>query len=223
MSLKYVRFRLDHPIFRETLRRVPETELHWVRNVPREAGSKLLVWVDTGDIDAFRDAVAADDTIGEIVRTVDVAGRYLCEVELSEVGSDVDLYTVLLETGSVVQDATVTRDGWDCHFGFADQQALTSFFDAARDFGIEYRIDRVYEPRDGDGMADELTDAQREAVRTAMDIGYFAVPRENGLQELGSELGISDSAASERLRRGIRSLISKATAGEVETGSHDVG
>jgi predicted DNA binding protein len=221
MSMMSVRFRLDHPIFRETLRAVPETELHWVRNVPRETGSKLLVWVDTDDIEAFRDAGAADETIAEILRTIDVAGRYLCEVELSQAGSDVDLYSVLLETGSVVQDATVTEDGWDCHFGFADQRALSSFFDAAHDFGFEYRIDRVYEPRDGDVMEDELTAAQREALRTAMDIGYFDVPRENGLQELGSELGISDSAASERLRRGLRSLIARATAGQMDAGTHD--
>lgn len=221
MSMTYVRFRLDHPIFRETLRAVPDTELQWVRNVPRESGSKLLVWVDTDDIDAFRDAVAADETIDEIVRTVDVAGRYLCDVELSEAGSDVDLYTVLLDTGSVVQKATVTADGWDCHFGFADQRALSSFFEAAHDFGIEYRIDRVYEPRDGNVLEDELTDAQRKALRTAMAIGYFDVPRENGLQELGSELGISDSAASERLRRGIRSLIPTAIAGQMDIESPD--
>ena len=223
MSMTYVRFRLDHPIFRETLRRVPGTELHWVRNVPQESGSKLLVWVDTDDIHAFRDGVTVDETIDEIVRNVDVGGRFLCEVELSEVGSDVDLYLVLLETGGVVQDATVTRDGWDCHFGFADQGALSSFFDAVHDFGIEYGIDRVYTPRNGDGVGDELTDAQREALRMAMDIGYFDIPRENGLEELGSELGISDSAASERLRRGIRSLVPKATAGEVETRSQDDG
>lgn len=223
MSMTYVRFRLEHPIFRETLRRVPDTELHWVRTVPGESGSRLLLWVETDDMDAFRDAVAADETIDEIVRTVAVSGRHLCEFELSEVGADVDLYTVLLETGSVVQYATVTQDGWEGHFGFADQQALSSFFDAAQDFGIEYRVDRVYTPRDGDAMADELTDAQREALRTAMDIGYFDIPRENGLEELGSALGISDSAASERLRRGIRSLIPKATAGQMDIESHDDG
>lgn len=203
----YVRFRLDHPIFRAAVQTVPETELYWVRNVPRNSGSTLLVWVDTDDVGAFRDAIEADPTIARIVTEEAVDGRTLCEVELSEEGSAVDLYSVLLDTGSMVQEATVRAEGWDCHFGFADREALAEFFDTARDLDIDYSIERVYEPRDVGGVASGVTDAQREALLTAKDIGYFDVPRKRGLEALGAELGISDSAASERLRRGIRSLV----------------
>ncbi|MFW5918741.1 MAG: helix-turn-helix domain-containing protein [Halanaeroarchaeum sp.] len=215
----YVRFRLDHPIFRETVDAVPETTLHWVRNVPRDAGSTLLVWVDTDDVAAFREAIGADPTIARIVTEEAVDDRTLCEVELSETGSSVDLYSVLLETGSMVQEATVRAEGWDCQFGFSDREALAEFFDTARDLDIDYSIERVYEPRDADGVATGLTDAQREALVTAKEIGYFDVPRERGLEALGEELGISDSAASERLRRGISSLVDTVVTGQVDTRS----
>lgn len=52
-----------------------------------------------------------------------------------------------------------------------------------------------------------LTDRQREALRTALETGYFSVPRQTSLDALSDRLGISDAAASQRLRRGVESLL----------------
>lgn len=217
MSMVYVRFRLDHPIFRETMRQVPEATLQWVRNVPTPDGSELLFWATVDDIDAFRQAVAADPTVEELSRAIPVDDRYLCQVELTESGTDTDLYPILLDTGSVVRDATVTADGWDCHFGFADATALSRFFETARERGIDYEIDRVYEPRRSEETDTGLTDAQREALVTALELGYFEVPRANGLETVGEELDISDTAVSERIRRGTRSLITNVVIEAIDT------
>ncbi|UWG46835.1 Transcriptional regulator, contains HTH domain [Halanaeroarchaeum sp. HSR-CO] len=217
MSMVYVRFRLDHPIFRETLRQVPEAELQWVRNTPTSTGSRLLFWASVEDGDAFRRAVADDPTVEEVVRTIPVDDRYLCQVELTESGTDTDLYPILLDTASVVRDATVTVDGWDCHFGFADSAAIARFFDTAREQGIDFEIDRVYEPRRSDDFDTGLTAAQREALVTALELGYFEVPRTEGLETLGEKLDISDTAASERIRRGTRSLITNVVLPDIES------
>jgi hypothetical protein len=57
-----------------------------------------------------------------------------------------------------------------------------------------------------------LTGAQREAIRVAADRGYFKVPREVSLKEIAEQLGVSEQAVSQRLRRGLGNLV----AGSVE-------
>jgi predicted DNA binding protein len=42
----------------------------------------------------------------------------------------------------------------------------------------------------------------------AFERGHFPVPRETSLADLGEEIGVSDTAVSERLRRGIATLLS---------------
>ncbi|MUV89266.1 hypothetical protein GJ629_04600 [Halapricum sp. CBA1109] len=44
-------------------------------------------------------------------------------------------------------------------------------------------------------------------LQLAVRRGYFTIPREVTLSELAAELDLSSQAASERLRRGIRTLV----------------
>ncbi|MFC4358076.1 helix-turn-helix domain-containing protein [Halobium salinum] len=55
---------------------------------------------------------------------------------------------------------------------------------------------------------DKLTRAQAETLALAIDAGYFEVPRKASLSDLATQLGISDSAVSQRLRRGLSALLS---------------
>lgn len=119
------------------------------------------------------------------------------------------LYPLLIETASSVERATATTDGWFCRIGFPDKSALTQFFSACRERDIEYDIERVVERTDLENEAFGLTDAQREALVTAFECGFFAVPRKCTLEELGDELDISDTAVSMRLRRGIQTLLER--------------
>lgn len=51
-----------------------------------------------------------------------------------------------------------------------------------------------------------VTPRQEEAIRTAFEMGYYAVPREADAAAVAAELRISKSAFLERLRRGQRAL-----------------
>ncbi|SFL50044.1 Predicted DNA binding protein, contains HTH domain [Halogranum rubrum] len=55
----------------------------------------------------------------------------------------------------------------------------------------------------------DVTPAQEDAIRTALSMGYFSVPREATASEVASELGISKSAFLERLRRGQSGLMTQ--------------
>lgn len=53
----------------------------------------------------------------------------------------------------------------------------------------------------------DVTPAQTDALRTALSMGYFEVPRRTTATEVAEELGISKSAFLERLRRGQAGLL----------------
>ncbi|UPV74234.1 helix-turn-helix domain-containing protein [Halorussus limi] len=55
----------------------------------------------------------------------------------------------------------------------------------------------------------DVTPAQEAALRTSMEMGYFAVPRGATAAEVADELGISKSAFLERLRRGQATLFAQ--------------
>ncbi|WP_135830139.1 helix-turn-helix domain-containing protein [Halorussus halobius] len=55
----------------------------------------------------------------------------------------------------------------------------------------------------------DLTPAQEAALRVALELGYFSVPRESTASEVAAELGISKSAFLERLRRGQATLFAQ--------------
>ncbi|WP_128223968.1 helix-turn-helix domain-containing protein [Halobacteriaceae archaeon SHR40] len=45
----------------------------------------------------------------------------------------------------------------------------------------------------------QITDKQREAIETALEKGYYENPRQASLSDLAEELGVTDSAVSQRL------------------------
>jgi hypothetical protein len=52
-----------------------------------------------------------------------------------------------------------------------------------------------------------MTDAQREALLTAHEMGYYEVPRATSLEAVAAELGVTAPSLSERLRRANANLV----------------
>lgn len=106
---------------------------------------------------------------------------------------------------------------WSFTLRFRDHADLTRFhqFYQAHDFPIH--IDRVYAPDESSrteyGFG--LTPEQRETLTLAVEKGYFSVPRETKLDEIAEELGITRQAASERVRRGVETVLRKSLVGLV--------
>lgn len=51
------------------------------------------------------------------------------------------------------------------------------------------------------------TDEQQETLLTALELGYFEIPRETSLEEVANVMNISTDAVSEQLRRGQANLV----------------
>lgn len=212
MTMTFVEFRLDYPFLREALQRVPEMEIEWVRNVAGDNGREMLFWAHGDDFNAFDAAIEADSTVRLVDSTAVGDDRIYRVVLVDRAGeSAAELYPILIETASFIQSATATHEGWYCRFGFPDRSALDHFFRACRERGIEHEIDRLVEGRGHDARDANagLTDAQYQALIAAIEGGFFDVPRQCTLDELGDRLGISDTAASMRLRRGMKTLVER--------------
>ncbi|MFB6305063.1 MAG: helix-turn-helix domain-containing protein [Haloferacaceae archaeon] len=110
------------------------------------------------------------------------------------------------------------RERWT--LGFDDPaaaDATLAALDRTHEFAVE---DRTAEPFDvlhhGEAAAAlldgcrRLTAAERDAVATAHERGYFETPRETTLASLGDALGVSDAAVSKALRRAERKLLGPA-------------
>lgn len=203
-----VEFTLDHPILRDTLERVPDVELTWERSDPLEDRIRVLLWADGGDFDAFEDALEADSTVSTPLQVVEVGDRRLYQLDLIGEGHETSIYPILIEEGGVIHDLTATHDGWEFRVAFPNQGSFQRFYEFCRDHRITMDVHRSYERRvDSTDPIPELTDAQQEALVTAIECGYFEIPRGSSLAELATRLGISENAASERIRRGVKRLI----------------
>ncbi|MFQ3294296.1 MAG: hypothetical protein ACI9EZ_001669 [Halobacteriales archaeon] len=99
-------------------------------------------------------------------------------------------------------------DVWDLELRFPSHAALNEFTTHCEEAGIPLAMTRIYNPTEADvGPLYGLTDPQREAIRLAVRRGYYDIPRECSTQELADELGVSDQAVMERLRRAIVAIV----------------
>ncbi|ADD04219.1 HTH-10 family transcription regulator [Natrialba magadii ATCC 43099] len=117
------------------------------------------------------------------------------------------------ESDVLVTNATGTAEQWTFRLRFPSYDSLSTFYTACVDREIPIELLQLHEAVSaGDDQRFGLTTAQRELIVAAYEAGYFDIPRETTLVELGHELGISDSAVSQRLRRGLSTLIGSTLA-----------
>ncbi|WP_128225464.1 helix-turn-helix domain-containing protein [Halobacteriaceae archaeon SHR40] len=99
-------------------------------------------------------------------------------------------------------------DTWQFELRFPDHESLSDFTTHCQSEAVSVEATRVYNPTKPDaGPWYGLSDPQREAIRLAVESGYYDIPRGCTTQELADKLGISDQAVTERLRRAIVALV----------------
>ncbi|SDF19368.1 hypothetical protein SAMN04488067_102282 [Halorubrum xinjiangense] len=122
--------------------------------------------------------------------------------------SDASLLRTIPDLDAVLLDATGDAEAWCLELRFPTHEALSSFQDYYVEEDIDVSINRIYNPTKPD--ADPwygLTPPQRETLADAVEAGYYSLPRQISTQELADSFDISDQAVTERLRRGISTLV----------------
>lgn len=117
------------------------------------------------------------------------------------------IFAGISEYDGQLLSAVGTPEKWSFEIRFRDHGELSNFTSHCESGGISMDVARVYRPTSPDiGAWYGLTDPQREALTLAVEFGYYDIPRGCTTKDIAAELGISDQAVTERLRRAIASL-----------------
>ncbi|WP_227356510.1 helix-turn-helix domain-containing protein [Haladaptatus salinisoli] len=116
--------------------------------------------------------------------------------------------TVVTNVSGLLVHTETKGNGWLIRLLLPDREALNSIWKYANENDITLDIIEIYSNDDaGTEMSYGLTEEQMIALKTAYDKGYFQEPRDISLSQVADEIGVSSTAMSGRLRRGVRNLI----------------
>jgi predicted DNA binding protein len=177
--------------------------IEFERCVPLSGNPTPCLWV-SDDGESWSDDGA--DTFGDIELLARVDGERLVRTGWPSERSDV--FDALRASEATCLSGFRERGVWNLRLRFPSTVSVSDWYRACPGAGSCVTVRRVQTeepPRTAHGS--KLTGPQRDALRTALETGYFTVPRRISLDELSDRLGVSDAAVSQRLRRGIESLL----------------
>ncbi|MDS0293576.1 helix-turn-helix domain-containing protein [Halogeometricum luteum] len=189
-------------------------DLEWGTKVELETlvplGEDAVPFFLVYDCDRDPEALAASMEASPSVERVSVVDVFRDRVRFAlrwDPGEDA-LFSGLAAAGAHLFSARGALDEWRLEIHFPTHRALSAFRATCEERDVSLDIERVYSPDEADAEPwDGLTEVQRETLLIAVDSGYYDIPRRCTTVELADELGVSDQAVTERLRRAIVSLV----------------
>jgi predicted DNA binding protein len=190
-----------------TLQKLGDIAIRVITQGNTDPGSTVFPFlIEYRDRDQLEEMLDADPTVQsyELVDWTDQTGIYYIEHTpetklISSVVTDVNGFLVHTETKG---------NGWLVRLLLPDREGLNTIWEYANENNISLDIIEIYGNTDTGGESSYgLTDEQRTALTTAYENGYFGEPRDISLNEVADEIGLSSTAMSGRLRRGMRNLI----------------
>lgn len=140
--------------------------------------------------------------------TTDSPPRFYAYIKQEPSDTDQQLFGAFTRDGViVVPPIDFLGDGTARLTVLGEPEALQSVLGALPD-GVHVDIDRVGEyDRYRTPFDPGVTDRQYEALETALETGYYDLPRQGSITEIAEEMDCSSGTASEHLRKAQRKLI----------------
>lgn len=189
--------------------------------VPAREGAVPYFWVPIGVTDSIADALESDSNVADAVLVDETDSHVLVKVTWTDRVNGV--LQSIRESNAIVTSAVGTADRWTFRLRFPSYEELSTFYSRCVDRNISIELIQLHEavsPNSDHRFG--LTAAQRELVVGAYEAGYFEVPRKTTLVELADRFDISDSAVSQRLRRGLGTLVDSTLMVGPESSTHGV-
>ena len=224
-TMVIVDFETNLPILREARTAVPEMTLTVEsERAPGGPGAdsspiRLRFWAAGGDFDAFEAAVEIDPTVTRCKLLTDTGHRRLYRVLYTDEGMAWTPHPEWVRLDADLLYAETVPDGWAVRMRFPDRRTVSAFRSWFHERGLSFDLHRLFTETESPatGRGPTLTEKQYETLLTAWREGYFDVPRRTDCVGLAETLGVSDTAISQRVRRGIDVVL------EYEFGERDRG
>ncbi|MFC6724970.1 bacterio-opsin activator domain-containing protein [Halobium palmae] len=194
----------------ETLASHPEIEFEVVRMAAHDRDHVMpYIRVSGATFEGLTDSLDGDPSVDELRLLDDLEDERLYRMHWVS-----DIQTVLhmvLDQGATVVEMHGRGDRWFLRVLFPDREALSATHDFCTENDLTFTIRNIHDLQGSVGRGEfGLTREQYEALVRAAERGYFDVPRETTMSDLAAEMGVSQQALSERLRRGHKALINSA-------------
>jgi predicted DNA binding protein len=191
----------------KTLEEAPEMIVEIERAVAHDESRVMpYFWIRGGDYTEFKAAVEDDPTTQNATKLDEYEDGTLYRAEWTQ--NIESLVYAYLETGATIVEATGRADEWELRMRFDDELLVADFQDYCRENTVPFELNRLYHPSEPMGGGQYgLSPKQRNALVTALDAGYFDIPRTVSMEDLADEIGISQQSLSKLLRRAHRNLI----------------
>ncbi len=179
---------------------VREELLAWSLRPGRDV--EFALFYVEGDLAAYRDAIDDVDSVREYTLTPvgdDDFYAFVCEETRD---AERRFRRAFADRDLVVVPPIVYDNDGRMHLTVVGESEDLRAIVAALPDGVDATVEGVGEfDRRHVGPAAELTRRQREAVRVAVDLGYYDVPRDADLAGVADELDCASSTASNLLRK----------------------
>lgn len=190
----------------QILRVEEPTQITLETMVPLGGKPTPFVRIRNEERETFERSVREHPSVNEIqlVNTYEDETLYALDWEPSESS----LLWRILDLDAVLLSASGTAHTWGLELRFPTHDALSTFQDYYVEEDISVSVERIYNPTRPDaGPWYGLTATQRETLTFAVEEGYYSLPRQISTQTLADAFDVSDQAVTERLRRGISTLV----------------
>jgi|AntRauTorcE11898_2_1112593.scaffolds.fasta_scaffold04069_4 predicted DNA binding protein len=193
---------------------VPDLSIELERIVPLGRQVMPYLWCHTQDQSSFEAVLREQSNVDDVVVLERVDDAALYRIEWA-VATD-SIVEGLRETDGTLLEATA-EGTWRVRVLFETHRDVREFHRYLTRRNVSYALERMYSiTDDATDSVSSLTDEQRAALLAAAKSGYFRVPRESTMADIGHELDISEQATSERIRRGVDALLADRFASELE-------
>lgn len=178
-------------------------------DAPGSIPLRTVCWLENGHAASFEAGLEADRTVEGATPVVDTDHGQQYDVKYDQQYAGAETYYAAVEEDGIFISGVRRPTHWEVQMRFPDREAFRAFQDSVDsvDLSIQSIHDQESEPR---AERYGISEPQREILRLASAHGYFDVPRKASLSDLADELDVSSQAASERLRRGLDSLVEHA-------------
>jgi predicted DNA binding protein len=190
----------------ELLTELPDIRIQLERVIPAGDRTVPLIWIHTDDPEPVEKHLREHRLIDTITLLDSFEDRALYRIEWTEEPDSI--FEAMESQRADLLDAVGVGESWRFELRFQSHEALSKFHAHCKGVGLPLTVGRIYRPSESESVSRYgLTDVQYDTLVKALEEGYFNIPREIGSKELGTQLGISDQAVTERIRRGITNIL----------------
>lgn len=169
-----------------------------------------FLWATSDDIVAVENALREDPSVAEVERIGHDGTVGEFEVEWDE--DFQELIDAIVNQHGILLEADAAAGTWHLKLKFTYRDAVGEFQTYFSEREYEFELQRIYESTAPKEREYDLTPAQYEVLVTALEQGYFSIPRDAQIDDLAEELDVSTNAVSQRLRRATRNLTTNTLA-----------